>query len=182
MTEVVRLTLVAHAMTDAMAAARFPGDEPLNDVGRRQAEAAGSDFRCGACHFTGPEGRARQTADLLGLDATVDPRLADLNCGPWQGKRLQDVPCGDLMVWLTDPARAPHGGESIADLIQRVDRWLNSLTENAAATVAVTHPAVIRAAILLALDAPAKSFWRMDIAPVSRTALHYRGGCWTLRR
>ncbi len=181
MTEVVRLTLVAHAMTDAIAAARFPGDEPLNDVGCRQAEAAAAQFRRGVSYFTGPERRARQTAGLLGFDATVDPLLADLNCGPWQGKRLEDVPPGDLMVWLTDPTRAPHGGESITELMQRVARWLNSLTENAAATVAVTHPAVIRAAILLALDVPAKSFWRMDIAPLSRTALHYRGGCWTLR-
>ncbi len=181
MTEVVRLTLVSHAMTDAMAAARFPGDEPLNEMGRRQAEAVGAQFSRGARQFAGPERRAQQTADLLGLDAATDPLLTDLNCGRWQGKRLEDVPPGDLTVWLTDPTRAPHGGESITDLMQRVGRWLNSLTGNASATVAVTHPAVIRAAILLALDVPAKSFWRIDIAPVSRTALHHRGGCWTLR-
>ena len=47
--------------------------------------------------------------------------------------------------------------------------------------MAVTHPAVIRAAILVALDAPPKSFWRIDIAPVSRTVLHFRGQAWTLR-
>ena len=133
MTEVVRLTLVSHAMTDAMAAARFPGDEPLNEMGRRQAEAVGAQLGCGARHFAGPEQRAHQTADLLGLDAATDPLLTDLNCGRWQGKRLQDVPPGDLTVWLTDPTRAPHGGESIADLMQRVARWLNSLTENASA-------------------------------------------------
>jgi len=46
--------------------------------------------------------------------------------------------------------------------------------------VAVTHPAVIRAAILLALDIPPKSFWRIDIAPVSQTVMHFRKGCWTL--
>ncbi len=180
MTKVVRLTLVSHAMTDAIAAALFPTDEPLNAMGRRQAEAA-AQLRCGASHFTGPERRARQTAELMGLDAATDPLLADLNCGRWRGKRLQDVPPGDLTVWLTDPAGAPHGGESITDLVRRVARWLNPLTENASATVAVTHPAVIRAAILLALDAPAKSFWRIDVAPVSRIVLHYRGGCWTLR-
>jgi broad specificity phosphatase PhoE len=48
-------------------------------------------------------------------------------------------------------------------------------------TVAVTHPAVIRAAILLALDTQAKSFWRMDIKPLSHTDMHFRGGRWTLR-
>ena len=46
--------------------------------------------------------------------------------------------------------------------------------------MAVTHPAVIRAVILIALDAPPKSFWRIDIAPASRTVLHFRGR-WTLR-
>jgi len=82
---------------------------------------------------------------------------------------------------VTDPARAPHGGESIVDLIDRVAGWLASLTENALPTVAVTHPAVVRAAILTALDIPPKSFWRIDIAPVSRTVMHFRKGYWTLR-
>jgi hypothetical protein len=35
--------------------------------------------------------------------------------------------------------------------------------------------------ILVALNAPAKSFWRIDIAPVSRTVMHFRGHAWTLR-
>ncbi|MGD1169633.1 histidine phosphatase family protein [Mycobacterium seoulense] len=181
MTRVVRLTLVSHAMTDAVAAARFPGDEPLNDMGRRQAEAAGGETCLRTKHFRAPERRARQTAELLGMAATADPLLADLNCGHWQGKRLQDVPPGDLTVWLTDPTRAPHGGESITDLIQRVARWLDSLAESALPAVAVTHPAVIRAAIVHGLGLPPKSFWRIDVAPMSRTGLHLRSGRWTLR-
>ncbi len=40
MSEVVRLTLVSHAMTDAMSAGRFPTDEPLNSVGYRQVDAS----------------------------------------------------------------------------------------------------------------------------------------------
>ncbi len=47
--------------------------------------------------------------------------------------------------------------------------------------MAVTHPAVVRAAMLIALDAPPKSFWRIDVTPVSRTALHFRGHAWKLR-
>ena len=45
----------------------------------------------------------------------------------------------------------------------------------------MTHPAVIRAAILMALNIPPKSFWRIDIAPVSCVVMHFREGCWTLR-
>lgn len=188
MSEVVRLTLVSHAMTDAMAAGRFPADEPLNATGLRQVEAVRDlealDIRClaaTACHLAGPEQRARQTARLLGLHVSAEPRLADLDYGRWHGQTIEDVESDDLTVWLTDPARTPHGGESIIDLIDRVAGWLESLTDNTLTTVAVTHPAVIRAAILLALGIPLKSFWRIDIAPVSRIVMHYRGDCWTLR-
>jgi broad specificity phosphatase PhoE len=181
-TEVVRLTLISHAMTDAMAAGRFPADEPLNDTGRRLVEAAAALEIAGTTRqLTAPERRARQTAQLLGLLAATEPRLADLDCGRWRGEVLANISPADLEAWLTEPAHAPHGGESIADLIERVDGWLDSLTDDTLRTVAVTHPAVIRAAILLALDAPPKSFWRIDIAPLSQTVMHFRGGRWTLR-
>jgi broad specificity phosphatase PhoE len=181
-TEVVRLTLVSHAMTDAMAAARFPADEPLNDTGRRQVEVvAGLDISGDTRQFAGPEQRASQTAQLLGLRAATEPRLADLDCGCWRGQPLGNIRPEDLQVWLADPARAPHGGESIVNLIDRVARWLESLTDDTSPTVAVTHPAVIRAAILVALDAPPESLWRIDIAPVGRTVMHFREDRWTLR-
>ena len=180
MSEVVRLTLVSHAMTDAMAAGRFPTDEPLNSVGHRQVDAA-IELGIADLAYCGPEKRCRQTAELLGLQAVVDPRLADLDCGRWRGDVLGGVRPADLAVWLTDPSRAPHGGESVVDLVDRVRAWMESLTTRRARLVAVTHPSVIRAAILVALDAPPKSFWRIDIAPVSRTVMHFRGHAWTLR-
>ena len=57
---------------------------------------------------------------------------------------------------------------------------MDDVSRQPARLTAVTHPAVIRAAILIALEAPPKSFWRIDIAPASRTVLHFRGR-WTLR-
>lgn len=181
MSEIVRLTLVSHAMTDAVAAARFPADEPVNAVGQRQLGAE-TDF--GTREFMavcGPEQRCLQTAELCGLDPVVDPRLADLDCGRWRGQVLNSVRPADLAVWIAEPSSAPHGGESVVDLLDRVSGWLGSLSGGGSRTVAVTHPAVIRAAIVSALEAPAKSFWRIDITPASRTEMHYRGGAWTLR-
>lgn len=180
MSEVVRLTLVSHAMTDAMAAGRFPTDEPLNSVGHRQVDAS---IELGVTEraYCGPEKRSRQTAELLGLQASIDTRLADLDCGRWRGDFLGRVDPADLATWLTDPTRAPHGGESVVDLIERVRGWMDSLTADRARLVAVTPPSVIRAAIVVALDAPPKSFWRIDIAPASRTVMHFRGHAWTLR-
>lgn len=182
MTDVVRLTLVSHAMTDAMAAGRFPADEPLNDTSLRQVEAAPlPNFAAVDRQFTGPERRARQTAQLLGLQPMTEPLLADLDCALWRGLALDAVDPAELQQWLTEPASAPHGGESVVDLIDRVEDWLESLTHNALRTVAVTHPAVIRAAILVALNAAPESFWRIDVKPVSPVALHFRGNRWSLR-
>jgi len=160
----------------------FSGDESLNDVGRRQVnEIAKLDVPSMARRLAAPERRVGQTAQLRGLRVITEPRLADLDCGQLQGKTLEDVRPEDLRVWLTDPAQVPHGGESISALIGRVQGWLASLAEHTLATVAVTHPAVIRAAIVSALGAPAKSFWRLDISPASRTTMHFRRGSWTLR-
>ena len=69
----------------------------------------------------------------------------------------------------------------IVGLVDRVGDWLESLTHDRLRTVAVTHPAVVRAAVVVVLDAAPTSFWRVDVAPVSRTVLHFRDGCWTLR-
>jgi broad specificity phosphatase PhoE len=184
-TGVVRLTLVSHAMTEAMAAARFPADEPLNETGRREAQTvAGLDIRGrdgSLRQVAAPERRVLQTAQLLGLSPTPEPGLADLDCGRWRGLTLDDIGPEDLAAWRGDPAAVPHGGESIVGLLDRVRGWLESLTHNRLRTVAVTHPAIIRAAILLALDVSPESFWRIDITPVSRTVLHFREGRWTLR-
>ncbi|WP_422744314.1 histidine phosphatase family protein [Mycobacterium sp. WMMD1722] len=180
MSEVVRLTMVSHGMTDAMAAGRFPTDEPLNAVGHRQVDSCASLGAADAV-YCGPEKRVRQTAELLGFSAEVEPRLADLDCGRWRGDALGGVPPADLAVWLTDPTQAPHGGESVVSVIERAASWLASLATARGRLIAVTHPAVIRAAILVALDAPPKSFWRIDVAPASRTVMHFRGHVWTLR-
>lgn len=180
MSEVVRLTLVSHAMTDAMSAGRFPSDEPLNALGLRQLDEAVHVDRVDVA-LSGPEKRATQTAQLLGLEPEIDSRLGDLGCGSWRVLALDEVAPEQLAIWLTDPTQAPHGGESVVDVVERVRDWLDSVARMGGRVVAVTHPAVIRAVILIALDAPPKSFWRIDIAPASRTVLHYRGGGWTLR-
>ncbi len=167
-------------MTDATATGRFPTDESLNSAGRRQIEAETELGRADQV-FCGPETRTRQTAELLGVQALVEPKLADLDFGRWRGDVLGRVLPAELALWLTDPSRAPHGGESVVGLIGRVAGWMDSLAAQRGRILAVTHPAVVRAAILVALDAPAKSFWRIDVAPVSRTVMHFRGQAWTLR-
>jgi broad specificity phosphatase PhoE len=47
--------------------------------------------------------------------------------------------------------------------------------------VAVTHGAVVRAAVLVVLGAPAQGLWRIDVAPLTATVLRGGSGRWTVR-
>ena len=178
MSDVVRLALAAHGSTEAVRTARFPDDEPLNEVGIREASKRAS-LSADRVQVA-PEARTAQTMSLLGLEGAVDSSLRDIDYGTWRGSAMADIAPGDLTAWLTDPAAAPHGGESIAAMIDRTRDWLASVVRQGGSILAVTHPSIVRAVVLLALDAPPTSFWRIDIPPLSITRLHYRGA-WTLR-
>jgi broad specificity phosphatase PhoE len=133
--------------------------------------------------LSGPESRVQQTAAALGLLFEVSDELRDCDYGAWQGRELDEIQSSEpdnVLAWLTDVAATPHGGESISELIDRVGRWFKAQS-GAGHIIAVTHPAVIRAAIVCVLEAPPQAFWRIDIAPLSLTDLRFNGRVWTLR-
>ncbi|MEV5651158.1 histidine phosphatase family protein [Nocardia sp. NPDC052254] len=178
-TGVTRLTLISHGMTEAMRAARFPIDEPIERITRDIAPD--SAVSRADLVQVGPEVRAAQTAGLLNLSGTTEPALRDLDSGRWAGSAMDALAPEDLMGWLSDPGYRGHGGESVTEVIDRVRTWLRACAPLHRRVVAVTHPAVIRASVLVALSAPPESFWRIDIPPLSATTLHGRGPAWTLR-
>jgi broad specificity phosphatase PhoE len=158
-------------------------DEPLVDREIEKISALGWNAPRAQRILSAPELRAQQTCQALGLSADVDSDLRDCDYGVWSGFDLSDVGARkpeEVAIWLRDPGAAPHGGESILDLIERVGLWLKKQCD-AGYTVAITHPAVIRTAILCALNAPPQSFWRIDIAPLSTTDLRWNERVWTLR-
>lgn len=178
-----RITFISHAPTAAVRRAAFPLDEPVEQSELEKLRSVGwLPPRARQVH-TGPEQRTRQTADALGLESIPVGELKDLDYGSWKGRSLDEVQSIDpdgVGRWLTDVHAAPHGGESIANLLERVEGWLAG-RQHAEHSVAVTHPGVIRAAIVLGLGAPAHSFWRIDIAPLSITDLRWSGSHWKLR-
>jgi broad specificity phosphatase PhoE len=177
-----RITFISHAPTAAVVRAAFPVDEPIEP---RELEKLGlMDWIPPRARqiYAGPEQRTRQTANALGLNPILSAELRDLDYSSWRGRSLDDIQASDLESvrrWLTDIESAPHGGESVASLLTRVDCWL--AVHCSGHTIAVTHPAVIRAAIILALRAPAQSFWRVDIPPASITDLRRTGSGWSVR-
>jgi broad specificity phosphatase PhoE len=109
--------------------------------------------------------------------------LRDCDYGDWRGSSFDKVSARDPVAvskWLSDPAATPHGGESLLSLIERVGEWLEGESAMNRRSIVVTHPTIIRAAIVHAIEAPPKSFWRIDIAPLSITRLSGTGGRWSL--
>ena len=172
-----RVLLVCHAATAATRHTAFPGDEPLAATGipdplPRMSRAV-----------SGPELRCRQTAEMFELRPEIEPRLRDCDYGRWRGRTLAELSESEpaaVREWLTEPSSTPHNGESIVDMIGRVGGWLDELRGTRGRVVAITHPAVIRAAIVHAIRATPESFWRIDIAPLTRTALAGSGDTWGL--
>jgi len=179
-----RLTLVSHAPTAAVRAAAFPLDESIDERGRREASALSGVLPQALTAWTSPARRALETAAALNLDAKVEPLLRDMDLGRWAGRTFADVEAAEpheMVRWLSDTSASPHGGESVEALLSRVGNWLRSAGERQGRSVAVTHPAVIRAAIVVAIEANPVSFWRIDIAPLNIVELGSNGSRWTLK-
>ena len=179
-----RITLICHATTAALRAATFGGDDALDASGTAKAQqAAGHIGRVDRC-WVSPALRARETAAALGLTAVVDERLRDCDYGRWTGLRFKQVLLREprkLVSWIRKPETAPHGGETIQQVLQRVAAWMAERSREPGHTVAVTHAAVIRAAIVHVIQAQLPSFWRIDVLPLSRTDLRTNGRRWVLR-
>lgn len=176
----LRLTLVAQAATAATRRAAFPDDGAVEAGALRDVAAVAAVLPGRARAWVSPARAAGETAAALGLAAVAEAALADCDYGSWRGLTLDAVPAAALAAWLADPGAAPHGGESLAALCARVAGWLDGDLGGGPA-VAVTNAAVVRAAVLHVLGAPAAAFWRIDVAPLSVTRLQRSGGRWTLR-
>jgi len=181
----VRVTLIAAAPTGGQRRTEFPADEPLDAAGARQARRSALRIKGHERVLMGPTVAARQTAELLGLQGTIVPALADCDYGRWARVPFATIAATEpeaIAAWLADDMAAPHGGESHRQLKERVGDFLDHVgTTLAGHTVVVTQPAVVRAAIVHAIAGTAHSFWRIDIAPLSQTMLTRSNDQWRLR-
>ncbi|MEV6600739.1 histidine phosphatase family protein [Actinoplanes sp. NPDC051346] len=174
------LRLLAHAPTASLRGAYFGGNDDIDEGGRRAALAM-SPMGRGDLWVCAPSRAARETAQALGHSAVVERALADPGFGAWNGRSLDEVAVADpagLQQWLTDVRSAPHGGESLARVRERIGAWLDAMADQR--VVAVAHPIIVRAAIAHALTLPDDAVWSLDVAPLSVTRLTYRGNRWHL--
>jgi broad specificity phosphatase PhoE len=166
--------LLRHGQTEWNSEGRYQGwlDSPLTQRGREQALAAGrllarlignpGDLAV----ISSPLGRARTTADLalweMGLESgriAEDGRLREVGMGEWEGVLNDDVYslyAERVAARRANPwSNAPPGGETHADVADRVAAWLAEQSEDRS-TLVVTHGVAgrILRGLYLRLDRP----------------------------
>jgi broad specificity phosphatase PhoE len=160
---------VRHGETDWNAERRLQGqlDIPLNDVGRRQSAQCGSTLRgliaarrkapADFAFISSPLSRARETMEILrgGLDLpregyAIEPRLAELSFGRWEGLTYTEVRALDraaLAVRERDKWNfTTPDGESYAALLVRVRAWHAGVKGD---IIVAAHGGVARALMVL---------------------------------
>ena len=154
----MKLALLRHGPTLWNGQGRIQGhtDIPLSDEGleKMRALVPPAPFEK-ARVFVSPSRRARQTAEAMGLtDAAWDPRLMEQNWGSWEGLSRAGILARDGQDAFERAGKAldfrPPGGESTAELHNRVASFLKDVARDERDAVAVAHLGVLRAAYTLA--------------------------------
>ncbi len=171
-----RVILVRHGQTEWNRVERFRGraDVPLNATGLAQAEATGRRIAAEwqpVAVYSSPLSRAVKTAEATAkyfhLDVQIQPGLADIDYGQWQGltpdearERWPDV----HRAWVNTPhlARIP-GGETLDDLRARGMTTVNELAARHAdqTIVLVGHTVINRVILLGVLGLGNDRFWNI---------------------
>lgn len=152
-----RLAMLRHGPTDWSAARRFQGRRDLSLSAEGRARVA--DWRLppdasGWRWLVSPLARARETAALLGLDATVEPLLVEQDFGAYEGRTAAEIAAEEGAAFAANEARGldftPPGGESPRRVQDRLMPLLRRLAVGEAAVGAVCHRGVLRAVYALA--------------------------------
>ena len=119
--------------------------------------------------------RTRQTARAAGLGhvpTTIDDRWMEIDFGAYDDRRIGEVMAELGAAWSSDISYVPPGGESMADLHQRVGEAVAELVEEAATSnvVVVTHATPIKSAVAWLLDGTAEMIMRLRVSLASVTA------------
>ncbi|MBL3664914.1 histidine phosphatase family protein [Streptomyces sp. M2CJ-2] len=160
------------------------GDVAVREHGPVGADAVAAVLPRYSMAVRAPSLRCARTAHALALTTEVEPALRDFDYGEWRGRTAAEVAATDpygLSALLTDPDAVPHGSESVRQFCRRVANWLDGLPPHAGRVVAVTEPAVIRAALVHALSEPVSAFWHVTVAPSTTVCLSSRNGRWHVR-
>lgn len=183
-----KLVLVRHGQTDFNVEHRLPGQLPgipLNDTGRREAQATAEAIRTLplTAIVASPLERTMETASYInegrGLPIRQDRDLLDTDYGRFAGQNYDTLDKTDA-EWrraISDPLRTPPGMESFAAVQQRAvrsaERW-RAAPDVGEWVALVTHADLVKMIVAHYLKIPLTSvpLVNMDNASASLLAFH----------
>ncbi len=163
--------MVRHGRTDANAQGLLQGrlDPPLDDTGRRQAEAIAAMVGNVDEVISSPLRRARETADYFDRDVVVDERWIEVAYGEYEGMPMGEVPPEVWQAWRTNSSYATKGGESFSSLDARVREACIELAPRIAErdVVVVSHVSPIKSAVAWSLGVTMEIMFRCHLGQAS---------------
>ena len=189
-----KFLLVRHGETFSSRERRFAGstDTELTDDGRAQAEALARRLRQVRVDvlYSSPLSRCRQTAEAIthvtGRKPTVDDRIRECHFGEWEDltvTEIMDRRRDEFMHWLSDETVAPAGGESWAQVGERLRDWFEDAGRRYEdrTVLAITHGGPILWLARHVTHAPYQAMVAFEIDTCSITVIQSRRGLWRLR-
>jgi broad specificity phosphatase PhoE len=173
----------AHALVNKVLCGRSD-DVALSPEGLGQAHQLAAQFAGRPIDIvqSSPRQRTRQTAAPIAQAAGLDVKHADgmdeLDVGEWAGRSFVSLALEPSWgEWNASRGSArPPGGESMAELQDRVVGHLEALKQtDASAVVIVTHAEPIRAALLHYRNLQLDRFAEIEVAPASISILRCGG-------
>ncbi|MFC9980684.1 histidine phosphatase family protein [Gordonia sp. NPDC127522] len=187
-----RFFLLRHGQTPLSVERRYSGrgNPDLTDEGRRQARAAAARVvreEGIAAIVTSPLRRARSTAEevaaLTGIDVVEHPGLIENDFGDWEGLTFTEASQRDPDLhreWLSDITVPAPGGESFAQVAERISRTKVELLQRypGQTVVLVSHVTPIKTLLQDALGVGPELLFRLhlDLASVSIAEYFDDGG------
>ncbi|MCP3856438.1 MAG: histidine phosphatase family protein [Actinomycetia bacterium] len=173
------LIIARHGRTESNARGLLLGraDPDLDSTGREQAGQLAASLERVDRIVTSPLARTRQTAqavaDTFGLAAEVDERWIELDYGDWDERPISEISAGTWAQWRADTDFRPPGGETLAELGERVRQGAADLVDAAAERniLVVSHVSPIKAAVVWALGVGDEVTWRLFVGQASQTTL-----------
>jgi broad specificity phosphatase PhoE len=180
------LILIRHGQSTANVNSLLVGriDAELTERGREQATALAYSLEKVEKCASSPLRRARDTAQLAmpHLDVEIDEAFIELDYGRHDGSAIPDVPASEWREFRESHSAALGGGESFADLDQRVHARLevlradkDSLMHDPTRHLAVvSHVSPIKSAVAWALGVHGSITWRLRLDNASLTTIAVR--------
>ena len=168
--------LLRHGQTPLSVQKRYAGrsDVPLTETGVLQAAAAAKRLASAgigvivASPLLRATRTAQEVAEVTGAPVLTDEGFRETDFGTWEGLTFAEVRQrwpAEMTAWLADPAVAPSGGESLAEVSTRVTEALHRVlaSRQQQTILIVSHVTPIKTLVAAALLAPPASLYRMHL-------------------